>query len=96
MTNEPADQTTATADTTSAAAAAADKHLETITTPPHDESDYEDNITVTVPPPHLQSGEAFIRDQRHLNGRHGRPGMSSGMESPSKSSHQIQVVKHAY
>lgn len=33
---------------------------------PHDESDYEDNITVTVPPAHLQSGDAF-RD-RHLNG----------------------------
>lgn len=94
-TNESIEKTTAPADTTTTstlAAAAADKHLEAITTPPHDESDYEDNITVTVPPAHLQSGEQFIRDQIHFNGRHGFPGMSTGMETPPKSSHHIQVV----
>lgn len=92
---ESVDKTTAPADTTTvlaAAASVADKNLEVITTPPHDESDYEDNITVTVPPAHLQSGEQFIRDQIHYNGRHGFPGMSTDMETPPKSSHQIQVV----
>lgn len=44
-----------------------DKTAEERADTPHDESDYEDNITVTVPPAHLQSGEAF-RDF-HLNGR---------------------------
>lgn len=34
-----------------------------------DDSDYEDNITVTVPPPHTQGN--IYRD-RQLNGRHGR------------------------
>lgn len=53
---------------------------------PHEESDYEDNITVTVPPAHLQSGDAF-RDF-HLNGR-GRH-MSSGMETTKH--HHIHVV----
>lgn len=50
---------------------------------PHDESDYEDNITVTVPPAHLQSGDAF-RD-RHLNGGGGYPHrhlMPPGMDTP--------------
>uniref|UniRef100_A0A182IJJ9 Uncharacterized protein n=1 Tax=Anopheles atroparvus TaxID=41427 RepID=A0A182IJJ9_ANOAO len=37
------------------------------------ESDYEDNITVTVPPAHLQSRGAF---RGHYNG--GRPGMRHG------------------
>lgn len=50
---------------------------------PHDESDYEDNITVTVPPAHLQSGEAF-RDF-HLNGR--------GRHMESTKHHHIHVVK---
>ncbi len=50
---------------------------------PHDESDYEDNITVTVPPAHLQSGEAF-RDF-HLNGR-GRHMMDTSKH------HHIHVV----
>lgn len=57
---------------------------------PHDESDFEDNITVTVPPAHLQSGEAF-RD-RHLNGRHGRPSHPSEMDTPPKTGHP-QLVK---
>lgn len=51
---------------------------------PHDESDYEDNITVTVPPAHLQSGDAF-RD-RHLNNGGGgyshRHLMPPGMDTP--------------
>lgn len=55
---------------------------------PHEESDYEDNITVTVPPAHLQSGEAF-RD-RHLNGR-GRHMVSSGMDTSKH--HHIHVVR---
>lgn len=54
---------------------------------PHEESDYEDNITVTVPPAHLQSGDAF-RDF-HLNGR-GRHMTSSGMEASKH--HHIHVV----
>lgn len=49
---------------------------------PHDESDYEDNITVTVPPAHLQSGDAF-RDF-HLNGR--------GRHMESSKHHHIHVV----
>jgi E3 ubiquitin-protein ligase RBBP6 len=50
------------------------------------ESDYEDNITVTVPPPHLQSRGAY--SHRHINGRHGRPTMHPpGIETPPKHSH---------
>lgn len=57
---------------------------------PHEESDFEDNITVTVPPPHLQSGNAF-RD-RHLNGRHGRHKKhSGGMDTPPKTPQVLQV-----
>lgn len=85
------DKRTAPADTTTLAM---DKSLEAIT-PPHDESDYEDNITVTVPPAHLQSGEAFIRDQQQLNGRQGYPGMSTETDTPPKiSHHNIQVVSY--
>lgn len=64
-------------------AAADEQRAET----PHEESDYEDNITVTVPPAHLQSGDAF-RDF-HLNGR-GRHHTSSGMDSSKH--HHIHVV----
>lgn len=49
---------------------------------PHDESDYEDNITVTVPSAHLQSGEAF-RDF-HLNGQ--------GRHMTSSKHHHVHVV----
>lgn len=49
---------------------------------PHEESDYEDNITVTVPPAHLQSGDAF-RDF-HLNGR--------GRHMDTSKHHHIHVV----
>lgn len=52
---------------------------------PHDESDYEDNITVTVPPPHFQSNNSY-RD-RHLNGRHGRHIRPGGMDDTSKNQH---------
>lgn len=53
---------------------------------PHDESDYEDNITVTVPPAHAQSGEAF-RDF-HLNGR--------GRHMESSKHHHIHVVSFSF
>lgn len=46
-------------------------------TDPHDESDYEDNITVTVPKPQSQSqalsGSSYYRDRSHMNGRYSRP-----------------------
>ena len=53
---------------------------------PHEESDYEDNITVTVPPAHLQSGNAF-RDH-HMNGRppH-RHLMPPGLDTPPSHPH---------
>lgn len=59
---------------------------------PHDESDFEDNITVTVPPPQLQSN-AF-RDEwngRHMNGRHQRHVRPPGMETPPKNPHLHHV-----
>lgn len=59
---------------------------------PHEESDFEDNITVTVPPPQLQSN-AF-RDEwngRHLNGRHQRHVRPPGMETPPKNPHLHHV-----
>lgn len=49
----------------------------------HDDSDFEDNITVTVPPAHLQAGNIY-RD-RHMNGRHGRHHRhTAGMDTPPK------------
>lgn len=56
----------------------------------HEDSDFEDNITVTVPPPHLQSGQPY-RD-RHLNGRHGgrHHHHHGGMDTPPKNPH-LQV-----
>lgn len=60
---------------------------------PHDESDFEDNITVTVPPPHFQSNNIY-RD-RHINGRHisGRHMRPPGMDTPPKNPQMLQVKK---
>lgn len=55
----------------------------------HEDSDFEDNITVTVPPPHLQSGNLY-RD-RHLNGRHGRHLKHSGGMETSPKNPTLQV-----
>lgn len=60
---------------------------------PHEESDFEDNITVTVPPPQLQSNNPF-RDEwngRHMNGRHQRHVRPPGMETPPKNPHSHHV-----
>lgn len=56
----------------------------------HDDSDFEDNITVTVPPPHLQGGNLY-RD-RHLNGRHGRHHRhNTGIDTPPKNPHLVNI-----
>lgn len=60
---------------------------------PHEESDFEDNITVTVPPPQLQSNNSY-RDEwngRHMNGRHQRHVRPPGMETPPKNPHVHHV-----
>lgn len=46
------------------------------------ESDYEDNITVTVPPPHLQSWEGALQGQGLQGHFNGRPGHHSRYETP--------------
>lgn len=57
---------------------------------PHEESDYEDNIAVTVPPAHLQNRVTF---RGHMNGRHSRHMKQPGLEdTPPKPHHHIQVV----
>lgn len=52
----------------------------------HEDSDFEDNITVTVPPPHFPSGGHVYRD-RHMNGRHSRH--RHGIDGPNKPSLQV-------
>lgn len=64
------------------------------TTPPpvderggENESDFEDNITVTVPPAHLQSRGAFR--ERHVNGsRSSRNPGPPGLETPPNLKHK--------
>lgn len=57
---------------------------------PHEESDFEDNITVTVPTVQMQNNTSY--HDRHLNGRHGRYGMKPpGLDTPPKNSHNYQV-----
>lgn len=51
------------------------------------ESDYEDNITVTVPPAHLTSHGAY--KERHLIGRHGQRLKPPGMDTPPKLQTQL-------
>lgn len=56
---------------------------------PHEESDFEDNITVTVPTAQMQSNSAF--HDRHINGRHSRyPMRPPGLDTPPKMPHLLQ------
>lgn len=56
----------------------------------HDDSDFEDNITVTVPPAHMQGGNIF-RD-RHMNGRHGRHHrLNAGTDTPPPKQNSVNV-----
>lgn len=65
---------------------------------PHDESDYEDNITVTVPKPHSHSSTNNYHDYRDrqsgMNGRYTRPNIND-MESASNQtqSHQVSAFE---
>lgn len=54
---------------------------------PHDESDYDDNITVTVPKPQTLSNNYHdYRDRLHMNGRYNRSMSSSIPNQDSESS----------
>lgn len=54
---------------------------------PHDESDYDDNITVTVPKPQTISNNYHdYRDRPHMNGRYSRSISSSVTNQDSESS----------
>lgn len=68
---------------------------------PHDESDYEDNITVTVPKPHSHSATNNYHDYRDrqsgMNGRYTRPNIND-MESASNQtqSHQVRHFEKCF
>lgn len=65
---------------------------------PHDESDFEDNITVTVPKPHSHSSSTTTANSYHdyrerqsgMNGRYIRPNINE-MESASNQTQSHQV-----
>lgn len=59
---------------------------------PHDESDFEDNITVTVPKPQTHTNNYHdYRDRQNMNGRYNRSSNVNEVEaSPSQpQSHQV-------
>lgn len=63
---------------------------------PHDESDFEDNITVTVPKPQTHSNNYHdYRDRQSMNGRYNRTNMNEA-ESSSNQSQPHQVSKFRY
>lgn len=78
------------------------KDAETVETPrdseashasnsPHDESDFEDNITVTVPKPQTHSNNYHdYRDRQSMNGRYNRTNINE-TEGPSNQSQSHQV-----
>lgn len=62
---------------------------------PHDESDFEDNIIVTVPKPqtHTHSYHDY-RDRQNMNGRYHRTSNLNEVEAPSNQSQSHQVSLH--
>lgn len=66
---------------------------------PHDESDYEDNITVTVPKPHSHSATNNYHDYRErqsgMNGRYTRPNINE-MDAASNQTQSHQVRQSEY
>lgn len=60
---------------------------------PHDESDFEDNITVTVPKPQTHNSNNYhdYRDRQNMNGRYNRSTNVSDVETTSnqQQSHQV-------
>lgn len=61
----------------------------------HDESDYEDNITVTVPKPQTHTNNYHdYRDRQHMNGRYNRSTNINEMESASNQTQSHQVSKY--
>lgn len=63
---------------------------------PHEESDFEDNIIVTVPKPqtHTHSYHDY-RDRQNMNGRYNRTSNINEVEAPSNQpqSHQVSLNK---
>lgn len=59
---------------------------------PHDESDYEDNIVVTVPKPQTHTNNYHdYRDRQSMNGRYNRSNINEG-DAPPNQSHQVCAV----
>ncbi|XP_031620939.1 E3 ubiquitin-protein ligase RBBP6 isoform X2 [Contarinia nasturtii] len=64
---------------------------------PHDESDFEDNIIVTVPKPQSQNNYLDYRDRQNLNGRYNRSTNLNEVDQPSTNqppSHQYVDKEH--
>lgn len=58
---------------------------------PHDESDFEDNITVTVPKPHIHSNNYHdYRDRQSTNGRYNRANINEA-DAPQNQTQSHQV-----
>lgn len=63
---------------------------------PHDESDFEDNIIVTVPKPQTHSHNYHdYRDRQNMNGRYNRSSNVNEVETPTNQSqsHQVSSLK---
>lgn len=65
---------------------------------PRDESDFEDNITVTVPKPQTHSNNYHdYRDRQSMNGRYNRSNMNEAESSSNQSqSHQVSKLKECF
>lgn len=60
---------------------------------PHDESDYEDNIVVTVPKPQTHTNN-YHDYRQNMNGRYNRSTNINEVETPSNQPQSHQVSKH--